>query len=451
MAMTSTALDHPVLTGSPAVTRRFDTRVLVSRVVFIGAVLGPVAGVRVAGANISLPFMVVAATFVLVMRPPHSRVVLSVLAAMASLTLYGMLLVLVRGGTNAFGIVELFGLITGFMAVWIMGVSLEGGRLRSFLALVRYVHVFAVVFAFLEVASGLHLPSEFVADRPGYRGPLLTLQNSNDLSTFFLFLSAMLVAESVLYRSAGRRILAVLLPLDLIVVGSGGARLALVGFVGVILIYLGFVSRAGISASTTTKPTIASSGGRIVALGTISIVGTVITFASGLGQSFSSITTELDSGGSTLMRWRLLLESGRMAADSWLFGIGPGQFETWMTGDRHIYYTWGTVNPHNAVAEFFGQYGLAGIAFLLVVGAAAVSGQFARSAIARSTRAILFINLATLVTISIATSGFIETPLHWVYVGVILAINAELRSAKNTEPRAGSPLLGTPSRSGTPG
>lgn len=426
-------IESPVLPGS----RGFDTRWLVSRATFAGAVLGPIVGVRIGGANASLPFAVIIAAFVLVMRPPRSARIVGALAVLGALVLYGTALVLFAGGTNALGVVELLGLIAGFLAVWIIGVSLEGGRLRAFLRFARYVHVVALGLAFVEFLSGFHLPSAFITKNPGWEGPLLTLNNPNDLSTFFLFLAAMLMTETVLYRSAGQRTLALLLPLDLMIVALGGARLALLGFGAVIIMYLIFVKRLGILAGPERERA-TSSAGRMLALIAIASVGGIIVVASGAARTFSTIALELDTGGSTLMRWRALLESGRMAADSNFLGNGPGQFEEWMSDGRAVNYTWGLINPHNAVAEVFGQYGVFGVACLIILGALMVAGHFPRTPVGRTLRAMCIINFAALITISITASGFIETPLHWVYVGVILMISNEVRASLQANGGAGS-------------
>lgn len=306
-----------------------------------------------------------------------------------------------------------------------------------------------------ETLSGRHLPNyalgrttELFMD---YNFPASVFGNPNNYAFFLVAAFPMLIIGLM---SSTRRSVRVLYALSAgalpIVVFATGSRMCMaaiaiqgvvvLSFVGkrFVLRVAGFLLLAGCMVIFFLPAAFSDTVQKAFSMG----------FAGGPGEWLN----ELSGGGrsSGAVRLNLTKDGLWMTENSYMQGVGPGNFQTIMTSGAAPYPAAHVINPHNGFVEILAQYGaLVTVLFLVWMGSCFALGWHAvrctslpRKDSLRITGLCLVLAIGALPLTSMASSSFFNPSYSWMLLAslLVMAMAVERGSTRvGIRPAAGIP------------
>ncbi len=314
-----------------------------------------------------------------------------------------------------------YGFLTGFVLVCLAFDTKKGMQdLR-----IGWVFAFisSAIVAVWEIVSGEHLPGYFAENAPEYvvkNVIVSTFVNPNNYAAFLVLCFPFLLWS---YSAAkGIRKVFFLLCLNslpFLLIKTGG-RLGITALILQLSLFLFFNARSLRSFFQGVLPFL-----------TI-LVMIVFSFQTNMAtlSKVSQVYDELQVGGSTGIRFNLLVNGIWFLALSYGVGVGAGGFEYMIGNGYGLYDTGSVINPHNFWIEVLSQYGIfvfTGLVAWLVCLIMLVLRVRKKSLKQNDTvmRLKTEVILVGLLGYTIATgenSAYINQPINWVFLGSVLTL-----------------------------
>lgn len=258
-------------------------------------------------------------------------------------------------------ILDVLHVIFGYAVVFSL-LNLRAYTSRGLLVLSKgWLGAFMVtmVVAIWEIISGRHLPSSFTEQTPYYAqlGVVAsTFGNPNNYGAFlvlaFPFMLLLYLWETRFYFRILYFAFLILWPFLIMLSAS---RLALIGF-GVEVLTFGVLYLLSFRRIPSSL---------VVYIFFLALAGIFLDPEFRLYEKIYNIYSEIDSGGSIVVRVNLALNALWMIYKTSGRGVGAGGFEIIHEQGSVPYWTDGIINPHNFWLEILSEYGI--IIFLLFV------------------------------------------------------------------------------------
>ncbi|MCC3356920.1 O-antigen ligase family protein [Bacillus sp. REN16] len=213
------------------------------------------------------------------------------------------------------------------------------------------IGIVTIVLSLLELAFDFHLStSRYVIEADTYGGLGLRVAtaffyNENDLSLFLVMITPFFLIQ---FRKYGIQLF--ILGLIFFIMFMNGSRIAILAFLFQILIFLFMLYRTHLVNFL-----------KFLLIFTPLFIGVVLYFSGDIVDKIIEITG-IAAHGSTSARINLILTGINSILDSFLFGVGAGNFQFHVNG---LYDTNGIVNPHNWWLEVSTNYGVDVFVFYL--------------------------------------------------------------------------------------
>ena len=277
--------------------------------------------------------------------------------------------------------------------------------------------VCAVIPALIELATGRHLPN-YLSSSPAW-----VRERSDDIASYFVnpnpfafFLcSAMiaLVTTSALEGPKLRKVMLACAGITPILIYFTNSR-AILAVSLLVLVWL-------ILSATPLRHHVRQS-----VAGLMVLASTCLVFLVTNTNFTTSLLAGFERSGSS--RLGLYLNAAWMYLQSWGLGIGPGMFEELMKSGSYPFPTDGAINPHSGVFEILSQYGFvisafvgAALVVLVIRGLQLHSRSYADKRAKPLLQGIIMFAV-TLPALSFGDSRFLDSPIAWAHISMMLAI-----------------------------
>lgn len=271
-----------------------------------------------------------------------------------------------------------------------------------------------------EIATGSHLPSSFVEQKPDYalRAIVIsTFGNPNNYGAFLVLSFPFLLTSLHKIRRIPVKLMYFGLVISaIILVFLSASRSAAMGIGLQLIVYIflfGGLKRI--------------SWGVLVAILGLAVLGSLgvtlddYRFWTKLLSALSG--EELSGSGSLGTRIALTLSGIWMVGHSFGMGVGAGGFEHVMARGEVPYSGIDQVNPHNFIIEVASEYGLlvvTAFAGFLVRGLAIAYAR--KDSKHREVRELCILMVVGYVFACVANSSYVEVSVHWVFIASFLCV-----------------------------
>jgi len=321
-------------------------------------------------------------------------------------------------------ILDVLHVIFGYAVVFSL-LNLRAYTSRGLLVLSKgWLGAFMVtmVVAIWEIISGRHLPSSFTEQTPYYAqlGVVAsTFGNPNNYGAFlvlaFPFMLLLYLWETRFYFRILYFAFLILWPFLIMLSAS---RLALIGF-GVEVLTFGVLYLLSFRRIPSSL---------VVYIFFLALAGIFLDPEFRLYEKIYNIYSEIDSGGSIVVRVNLALNALWMIYKTSGRGVGAGGFEIIHEQGSVPYWTDGIINPHNFWLEILSEYGI--IIFLLFVTCYFVLFYLSFKKLLnkkhlgkeRVVNLMVVVALAGYFFAAITNSSYLEQPTNWVFLASILSM-----------------------------